>query len=727
MRDLYAWDFQRRCNADTGQQVTHTFTDAGSFDIVLTVTDTKGVPAQQVKTFTVNAPPQAALTASAQTGQAPLRVRFSAEGSRDAEGSVGYAWDLGDGSTGQGVDVEHTYTEVGTFTATLTVTDEQGATVSATTPVTVQNAPPVASFTLSKTAGSTPLKVDLNAASSGDPNDRVASYHWDLGTGETATGSRTSITYTRPGTFTVTLTVTDTHGAEVQTTRQVTVQNRPPAVTASASQLTTVEGSSLDFSASGDDPDGSVESYVWKFGDGETARGASVTHTFTKAGTFKVSVTATDDQGAKSSDTLSITVTPSYRLPALSVDGHTLLSGGEPFFWLGDTAWLLWRTTRHDDVTRYLDDAVAKGFTVVQVFLTAAWGDTGPNGANAFGDDPFIDNDPTRLNPAYFDYAAWVIDEAAKRGLYTAIMFGEPGRTGDGRVPYRVADAAEGYAYGREVGEHFRTQTLQNKIIWSSGQDRSGNRDLGPGGWRAMVEGLADGVNGENSFDQKADYSTTFMTHHPDGCCSSSQWFHADDWVDFNGVNTWKNYWLIVGKVSGDLNRTPVKPTVCLEHSYENQQFDGERRTDWHVRFQGYWCALSGASGYAYGHQNGYKLVGSTYWPDFLDNPGRLDMLHLKTVLTSKPLDNRVPDQSLLLSDTGRADRNGEATYIVSARAQNGSYAFVYTTQGSSFELDLPRLAGDQVRAQWFDPRTGSYTDAGTFATSAPSHLRPAG
>ena len=59
-----------------------------------------------------------------------------------------------------------------------------------------------------------------------------------------------------------------------------------------------------------------------------------------------------------------LTVTP---------DGRYLQKGNEPFFWLGDTAWLLFSATEQADLEAYLDDAVAKGFNVVQVFLTAEW------------------------------------------------------------------------------------------------------------------------------------------------------------------------------------------------------------------------------------------------------------------------------------------------------------------------------------------------------------------
>ena len=157
------------------------------------------------------------------------------------------------------------------------------------------------------------------------------------------------------------------------------------------------------------------------------------------------------------------------------------------------------------------------------------------------------------------------------------------------------------------------------------------------------------------------------------------------------------------------MQATPTKPTLCYEPSYEASTFDGELRTDWHTRFQGYWCALSGSLGYAYGHDSGFRFTLTPNYPELLQSPGRADMAFLKQVMTSEPLAGRVPDQSLIVSDTGTADTAKD--YVAAARGEDGSYAFVYTTDGRSFDLALDKLAG-QLEARWFDPREGTYQAA---------------
>ena len=150
------------------------------------------------------------------------------------------------------------------------------------------------------------------------------------------------------------------------------------------------------------------------------------------------------------------------------------------------------------------------------------------------------------------------------------------------------------------------------------------------------------------------------MSYHPDGnfqgqAWSSSNWFQDSAWLDFNIINTYRNYSGILPLLEGDVQATPTKPTLCYEPSYEASTFDGEPRTDWHTRFQGYWCALSGSLGYAYGHDSGFRFTLTPDYPELLQSPGRADMAFLKQVMTSEPLAGRVPDQSLIVSDAGTA------------------------------------------------------------------------
>ena len=108
-----------------------------------------------------NQPPVASLTADPAQGQAPLEVSFDASGSEDPDGTIeSYAWDFGDGTTGSGETVVHTYESTGTYTATLTVTDDAGATDEATQEISVSEGRPQATVAAAASAPAIDGTVD---------------------------------------------------------------------------------------------------------------------------------------------------------------------------------------------------------------------------------------------------------------------------------------------------------------------------------------------------------------------------------------------------------------------------------------------------------------------------------------------------------------------------------------------------------------------------------------
>ena len=142
-----------------------------------------------------------------------MTVSLDGSGSSDLEGSiVSYSWDYGDGSPlGSGITSSHIYNTPGTYTVTLTVSDGS-LTGSATTTITVTapNTAPTASFTATPTSGEAPLTVSLDGSGSSDLEGSIVSYSWDYGDGSPlGSGVTSSHIYNTPGTYTVTLTVSD--------------------------------------------------------------------------------------------------------------------------------------------------------------------------------------------------------------------------------------------------------------------------------------------------------------------------------------------------------------------------------------------------------------------------------------------------------------------------------------------------------------------------------------
>ena len=306
----YAWDFGDG-STGTGVKASHTYVQSGSYPVKLTVTDNQGATGTVTNAVTVQAPPPNQPPVASFTSSATfLAASFDGTASSDPDGTVtAWAWDFGDGQTGTGATTTHTYATAGTYAVKLTVTDDKSASTSITKSITVQapppNQPPVAAFT-STVAN---LGVSFDGSTSSDPDGTIASYAWDFGDGSTGTGATATHTYASASTFTVTLTVTDNQGATNSVQHQVTTTappNQPPVAsfTATATNLQVA----VDGSASSD-PDGTIASYAWNFGDGQTGSGATTSHTYAAAGTYTITLTVTDNGGATASTTRSVTAT----------------------------------------------------------------------------------------------------------------------------------------------------------------------------------------------------------------------------------------------------------------------------------------------------------------------------------------------------------------------------------------------------------------------------------
>ena len=280
-------------------------------------------------------PPVAVASATPNTGAAPLAVAFTAAGSFDLDGSiVAYAWDFGDGGSAAGAAVTHTYSAAGSFTATLTVTDDSGRTGAADVTVRVVPRPPVAVASATPTSGDAPLPVAFTAAGSSDLDGSIVAYAWDFGDGTSATGAAVTHTYPAGGAYTATLTVTDNDGLTGSAALTISARafNQFPAAVASATPSTGVAPLVVTFTAAGSsDLDGSIVAYAWDFGDGTGATGASATHTYLTGGSFTATLTVTDERGGTGRSSMIVCVTigsrASLTAPATSAYASATLSG----------------------------------------------------------------------------------------------------------------------------------------------------------------------------------------------------------------------------------------------------------------------------------------------------------------------------------------------------------------------------------------------------------------
>ena len=194
------------------------------------------------------------------------------------------------------------------------------------------NLPPVARFTFSPANPQVNQWITFDATSSFDPDGTIVSYQWDFGDGATGTGARITKRYSAPGTYTVTLTVTDNQGATDSATQQVTVAspNQPPVASFSFSPANPNPGETVSFDASAShDPDGTIVSYSWDFGDGGSGSGVSATHVYSTAGTYTVTLTVTDNAGATARVQKTIQVGP----PPATLPGMPMIDKPGIYVW----------------------------------------------------------------------------------------------------------------------------------------------------------------------------------------------------------------------------------------------------------------------------------------------------------------------------------------------------------------------------------------------------------
>ncbi|WP_353633239.1 PKD domain-containing protein (plasmid) [Halobacterium sp. NMX12-1] len=309
--ERYEWDLDDDGDFEReGATVTASFGDPGTKTVTVRVTDDDGATNETMVTVDVNAPPTASLdvTSSVYTGDA---VTVDGTDSADPDGEVvDYAWSI-EGASAAGPNGTVSFADDGTYSVSLTVTDDAGATDTATANVTVLNRPPVPLGVVETTTPVAGEPVAFDAAGSFDRDGTVDAFRWDLDADDEteANGSTTATVYDTYGTRTATVTAVDDDDADNETTVTFYVNAPPePAVNASGPAYTG-ESISLDGTDS-TDPDGTVTTYEWDLdADGSVEdSGATTTVSFPDDGEYPVTLAVVDDNGTERATATNVTV-----------------------------------------------------------------------------------------------------------------------------------------------------------------------------------------------------------------------------------------------------------------------------------------------------------------------------------------------------------------------------------------------------------------------------------
>ncbi len=310
----YLWDFADGATGTT-QTARHAFGDPGKYIVSLRVEDDSASPcnfASDFLTVWVNYPPVAAAGRD-QVCSVGETITLDGRSSYDTDGEItSYEWDFGDGSSGQGNRLEHTFSEPGSYQVTIRVADDAGAANSLAEDqlFVVVNDPPLAAAGVDRRVALGEVTI-FDGSSSLDRDGKIVAYDWNFGDGGSGQGRVTPYAYSAPGTYTATLTVRDSSPAEGLASDTVTVVvNARPVARAGNDRVVTSSAVAFD-GATSSDPDGSVLDYLWDFGDGHTSSGATPDHVYARPGMYPVTLKVTDDSGTplnESIDRLTVVV-----------------------------------------------------------------------------------------------------------------------------------------------------------------------------------------------------------------------------------------------------------------------------------------------------------------------------------------------------------------------------------------------------------------------------------
>lgn len=427
------------------------------------------------------------------------------------------------------------------------------------------------------------------------------------------------------------------------------------------------------------------------------------------------------------------------RKPDLRVaDNHRYLEyqDGTPFFWLGGTVWGMSEWLAREEVDLYLDNRKAKGFSLVQICLF--WGKRTDdpvqffvNPPNTYGFPAFEETDsiPDEFRPAvvpggspsapndYWDHVEYILQAARSREMMVGVLPVWGRRYVNASHPGFSASvfSEEGMrSYGKFLGERFANYS---NIVWVLGGDvkADANGDF-LNHYRRMAEGITEGITGRRiAWNQPSPWwGYSLMTYHPDGApmVNSSTWFHEDEWLDFNMIETFQHRDSVFAAVSHDYRLSePVKPTVMGEPAYEGLLNPKKITRGIHMRRQAWQTLMAGGAGFTYGGArdslgNGPLFSPFKGWQNLLDQEGAESMSLVKKIALDHEWPNWLPSQEIIL----HGQKEGELR-AVAVKLTNHNQWLVYLPENRSVQLTLGNSV--TMQWQWCDPASGEYFPAG--------------
>ncbi|MEL6191098.1 MAG: PKD domain-containing protein [Bacteroidota bacterium] len=303
----WSWDFGDGGNSPA-QNPNYVFTTAGVYTITLTTTDANGCTSFSQNTVTVLETPTVDFVADRTASCSPVAINFS-DITTSPYTTTSWEWDFGDGGTSTAQFPSYTYMADGLYDVKLVVTDQNGCTDSLTKSNYIRLDHPEADFTLDATEVCPGIPIGVTFTDTSVPDTTLQSWLWDFGDGTTSTLQNPSHSYGSPGTYSVSLTVTNVLNCTDTEIKNSLIEVRnPPNTGFTASTTSGCMPLDVDFTDISTDGDAAIVDWSWDFGTGDVSPLQNPSYQFTAAGMYDVILTTTDANGCYSSDTLQIEV-----------------------------------------------------------------------------------------------------------------------------------------------------------------------------------------------------------------------------------------------------------------------------------------------------------------------------------------------------------------------------------------------------------------------------------
>src|SRR6266567_1502270 len=319
----FTWDYGDGSQG-TGNPVSHAYTTPGTFTVTVTISDAVGSTNAQSHSVTVTLTFGVTVSISPSLSEVRVQVSFTAVTSGGI-GNPTCSWSFGDGSSGTGCSLNHTYTSAGNFTAMINAADSTGQTSSASQQFAVKT-----KLSVTGSVGPNPTDADLSTSFTTKAVGGVSplTCNWSFGDGSSGTGCSATHIYTTSGTFTANVTITDSLGVKATTELTIVVDPKLVIAGVAPSPNPSEVRAQVSFTASTTGGTTPYVSYTWAFGDGTTATTTigTASHTYSSAGTFNITVTLTDSAGSRATLSGSATINQKLSVTAKASPNPTEVS-----------------------------------------------------------------------------------------------------------------------------------------------------------------------------------------------------------------------------------------------------------------------------------------------------------------------------------------------------------------------------------------------------------------